>query len=137
MTTDEQRARETAAAFASPLDPNVEYIPAGMANRAICHCPRTVLDDGPHSWQLKVLHLPGCDARVSEASPVSERRPAGVHACPDCGNVVFMLVPVEWHLPGWRRCDGPRGCGRGFNPTIPAVQPRQSMAQRLAAQRAA
>jgi hypothetical protein len=135
MTAEEQRARETAAAFASPLDPNVEYIPASMANRAGCHCPRTVLNDGPRSWQLKVLHLPGCDARVSEASPVSERRPAGVHECPDCRNVTWMLVPGA--APGMRRCHGPQGCGRDFNPTPDAVQPRQSMAQRLATQRAA
>jgi hypothetical protein len=131
VITDDQRAKEAAAAFASPLDPNVEYIPASLANRATCHCPRTVLDDGPRSWQLKVLHVRGCESRVSEASPVIERRPAGVHPCPDCGVVTYMLDPEAG--PGWRRCHGPTGCGRGWNPTIPAVQPRQALSERLAA----
>ncbi len=134
---EDQRAGETAAINASPLDPNVEYIPAGMANRNACHCPRTVLDDGPRSWRLKVLHVGACTSRVSEASPVTERLPEGVHPCPTCGNVTFAMLPAERQLPGWRRCHGPAGCEHEFHPTTPAVTRRQTLSERLADSRRA
>ncbi len=109
-------AQERDAIMASPLDPNVEYVQAVLASRAGCHCPRTVLDDGVCSWRLKILHVGGCEVRAIEAGPVLERRQSGVHPCPDCRNLAFTVVPAEWKLPGWRRCDGPHGCGRGFLP---------------------
>ena len=130
-------AQEHAAIMASPSDSAVEYVPAALANRSACHCPRTVLDAEPCSWQLKVLHVGDCAVRVSEAGPAIERRAAGVHPCPDCGNVAFTLVPTEWKLPGWRRCDGPHGCGRGFLPADAARGRRPlQLGERPAAHRA-
>ncbi len=111
------RREEREAIVASPLDPQVEYVPVALVAGRGCRCPYTVLDDGPRSWQLKVLHRRGCTERVSPDSLPRARRPAGVHPCPDCGNVVHSLVPLEWvGEPGWRRCDGPNGCGRGWRP---------------------
>src|SRR5258708_19602421 len=99
---EDQRAGETAAINASPLDPNVEYIPAGMANRNACHCPRTVLDDGPRSWRLKVLHVGACTSRVSEASPVTERLPAGGHPSPPPPHPPFPILPPPPQPPSSR-----------------------------------
>lgn len=95
----------------------------------------TLFDPAHTPWALKILHRESGHQRVSAVSapPRSSRRVEPGHwghdfipaylaklpppiPCPECGNVVFMMVPPEWELPGWRLCAGPNGCGRGFHP---------------------
>jgi len=107
--------REREAIIASPRDPRTEYVPASAGVRVLCGCPRTVLDDGPRSWQLKVYHDPRCPRPrrprgAAGAVTGSDGRGLGAYLatlpraipCPACGEMAWVAGP----RPGERRCWG-------------------------------
>lgn len=135
------RAKAAAAIIASPTDPDVEYVPAGLAGLATCRCPRTVVDDDqdPRSWNLKILHIRGCEVRADPTGPVRLRQRNGVHPCPNvlpdgevCGVVAYSAGP---NGKPERRC---WGCNHVWTPprpqapTIPAAAPPPRRASRRA-----
>jgi hypothetical protein len=115
------------AIAASPADPTVEYLTPAESRRAVCGCPRTVVDYPPRSWRLKVAHAPGCD-RSLKPTPAAERTAGwsrgAVIPCPACGNRCYSAGPAG--LPE-RRCDGPAGCGHVFNPEADVRPPLRDL----------
>lgn len=106
---------EREAIIASPSDPRTEYVPASAGVRVLCRCPRTVLDDGPRSWQLKLWHDVGCPRPRRARAAIgagSQLDPGSLGAylatlpravpcpAPGCGEVAFTAGP----RPGERRC---------------------------------
>lgn len=118
--------REREAMIASPSDPRTEYVPASAGVRVLCGCPRTVLDDGPRSWQLKLWHDSHCSrprrpraARLAEVTGGGDPFGLGAYLsrlpraipCPRCGNVAHTLT-----ASGGRQCAGAAGCGHEWVP---------------------
>lgn len=133
---DQVRSGEWEAIIASPNDPRTKYVPARLAHVGACRCPRTVIDAGPRSWQLKLWHAEDCwrlngverpvEALLTDAAQTYSLPRAlallADHRCPclGCGGSLGASDYPSWQSCGDCRCLHQAGeiHGRMYHETV-------------------